>query len=222
MALTVNVVSGASLHVGLGQVTFIDLGVATAAYVLGVVIWWPSSAFGGVIAAGVVGLAVGVCALKLRGLYLTLFTLALAYAAMQLAHEKHHVIGPPGEKTGWPEIGTVRFASHNAYRVQVVGALVASMRVRPRPLQCPWGRALDILEVNESLAALPPDSVERRTGVVLTRMAPENESDSVIDGHDTRVWMRTLLTPPALGKGANSAPVALVLHDPHLRCGSPI
>jgi hypothetical protein len=212
VALTVNVVSGASAHVGLGQVTFIDLRAATETDVLGVVNWWPSSAFGGVIAGGVMALAVAVCALRLRGPYPTLFTLALAYAAMQLVLEKRYVLGPAGEKAGWPEIGTVRFASVNADLVLVVGAHVASMRVVPRPLQSPWGRALAILEAKEPLAALSRDSVERRTGLVLTRMAAEDRAASVIDGHDIRVWMRTLLALPAPGQGANSAQVALVLH----------
>jgi branched-chain amino acid transport system permease protein len=152
VALSVNVLTGGSAQISLCQVTFMGIGAVTAARLLENEFAWPIAALGGMAAAGFAGLVVAVCAFRLRGLYLTLLTLAFAYAAMQLVFENRYVIGPAGVRVGRPEFGPVSFSSNTAYLVLATGVLLSVMWVVARGLQGPWGRALAILTAGDDVA----------------------------------------------------------------------
>lgn len=152
VALSVNVLTGGSAQISLCQVTFMGIGAVSAAKLLEAGIAWPVAAVGAMGAAGVAGLTVAVCAFRLRGLYLTLLTLAFAYAAMQLIFENSYVIGPAGVRVGRPQFGPLSFASNTSYLVLVVGVLLILMWAVARGLQGPWGRALAIMAAGDEIA----------------------------------------------------------------------
>ena len=152
VALSVNVLTGGSAQISLCQVTFMGIGAVTAARLLENGLTWPVAVLGGVLAAGLAGLIVAICAFRLQGLYLTLLTLAFAYAAMQLIFENRYVIGPAGVRVGRPEFGALDFSSNTTYLVLTVGVLLAAMWIVAKGLQGPWGRALAILTAGDDVA----------------------------------------------------------------------
>jgi branched-subunit amino acid ABC-type transport system permease component len=152
VALSINLLTGASAQISLCQVTFMGLGAVTAGQLLEAELAWPLAALGGMVVAGLAGLVVAVCAFRLQGLFLTLLTLAFAYAVMQLVFLNREVIGPAGVRVGRPEFGAVSFADDHAYLALVVVVLLAAMWLVAKGLQGPWGRALAILTAGDDVA----------------------------------------------------------------------
>jgi branched-chain amino acid transport system permease protein len=152
VALSINLLTGASAQISLCQVTFMGLGAVTAAQLLEAEVAWPLAALGGMVVAGLAGLVVAVCVFRLQGLFLTLLTLAFAYAVMQLVFLNREIIGPAGVRVGRPEIGAVSFVDDHAYLALVVVVLLTAMWLVAKCLQGPWGRALAILTAGDDVA----------------------------------------------------------------------
>ncbi|MGY1773728.1 ABC transporter permease [Blastococcus sp. SYSU D00813] len=152
VALSINLLTGASAQISLCQVTFMGLGAVTAGKLLESGVSWFLAALGGVVVAALAGLVVAVCAFRLQGLFLTLLTLAFAYAVMQLVFENEEIIGPAGVRVGRPEAGAVSFQDDHAYLALVVVVLLAAMWLVAKGLQGPWGRALAILTAGDDVA----------------------------------------------------------------------
>ncbi|WP_409333143.1 ABC transporter permease [Trujillonella humicola] len=152
VALSINLLTGASAQISLCQVAFMGIGAVTAGKLLESGASWFLAALGGVVVAGLAGLVVAVCAFRLQGLFLTLLTLAFAYAVMQLVFENKEIIGPAGVRVGRPEAGPLSFADDRAYLALVVVVLLAAMWFVARALRGPWGRALAILTAGDDVA----------------------------------------------------------------------
>lgn len=85
-------------------------------------------------------------------MFLTLLTLAFAYAVMQLVFLNRGVIGPAGVRVGRPEFGAASFADDHADLALVVGVLLAAMWLVARGLRGPLGRDLAILTAGDDVA----------------------------------------------------------------------
>jgi branched-chain amino acid transport system permease protein len=162
--LGLNLVTGYSGQISLGHSAFFGLGAYTSAILIADYGWsfyatLPMAALFG----GVLGFAIGLPALRIRGLYLALVTLALAIAFPSIAkiEQLEHLTGGSNGKTvdvvrGWTAPDWFPFdVSSDGWRFLVLCAvggvlfLLASNAVRSRV-----GRALLALRDNETGAAV--------------------------------------------------------------------
>jgi branched-chain amino acid transport system permease protein len=110
-AVGLNVLSGYTGQVSLGQAFFLGVGCYTAAYLGGDLRWpfWLWVPAAGVTAAAC-GALVGPTALRLKGLYLAIVTLGLVFLGNHIFNSLTKVSGgPPGRSIVSPAIGELSF-----------------------------------------------------------------------------------------------------------------
>jgi ABC-type branched-subunit amino acid transport system ATPase component/ABC-type branched-subunit amino acid transport system permease subunit len=153
------VLTGYAGQVSLGQFAFVELGalVAGRMYQLGYPLWM--CLLYAVAAGGVAALVVGIPALRVRGLYLAVTTLAFAVAANSWLTQQHWLVNDTSEQLPRPHWFGVNWSSELRYYwlclavLVVVGAAVARLR------RTGLGRALVGVRDNEIGAAslgVPP------------------------------------------------------------------
>ena len=112
-ALGLNVLTGYTGQVSLGHAFFLGIGAYTAAFLgdhgVNAAIWIPGAG----VVAGLLGLAVGPTALRLRGLYLAIVTIGLVFIGEHLFVNIPSITGgPAGRAIPQPEWGPADFGGN--------------------------------------------------------------------------------------------------------------
>jgi branched-chain amino acid transport system permease protein len=160
-AIGLNVLTGTAGQVSIGNAAFIGIGAYTAVLLDSHLPFLLVVLIGGVVAA-VVGLAIGIPSLRLRGLYLVFSTLALQFTVSYVFTEyDSNTDAISGHEIAVPKIGSFALASDRDWYyfllvvVVIISVIVWSV-LRGRP-----GRAWDAIRANEASAAIMGIDVRR-------------------------------------------------------------
>ena len=144
-------------QISLGSAGFFGLGAYAVAY--GTTAWnlptpllWPLAALLGIAAAALVGLAVGFIALRFRGHYLAMATLAFGLICVGIFHESPLLGGAIGiQNVPYPQFGSLTISGYAAYWFAWFFALLAALATL-NLLRGRTGRAFETIR-NDELAA---------------------------------------------------------------------
>lgn len=155
--LSLNVLMGYAGQISLGQWAFVGAGAFTTGYVTGVTelrLPWVAGLIAATAVGGLVAFLVGLPALRLRGLYLAIVTIGVAYVAWQSLFRIEAVGGgSAGKVLPRPYIGTASF-SDNADFLAIAGiVLVLVWQIDVNLTRSRLGRAFQALKADESVAA---------------------------------------------------------------------
>lgn len=160
-AIGLNVLTGTAGQVSIGNAAFLGVG-AYAAVLLGNHLPFLLVILIGGVAAGIVGLAIGLPSLRLRGLYLVFSTLALQFIASfvftQYDNSTNAISGHP---INVPTIGGLAIVSEEQWYVFLLIAVVVVAVVVRAVLTGRPGRAWDAIRANEASAAIMGVDVRR-------------------------------------------------------------
>lgn len=149
IGLSVNVITGHAGQISLGHQAFVGIGAFMSAYVVA-----RFNFAAGFLAAGLTGamlaLILGLVALRIRGLYLALITLAFGLMAENTIFG---IRGFTGGGAGAPAPRPALFQSDLAYVYLCLAVLAASLLVDWRLLRTKAGRAVVALRNDERVAA---------------------------------------------------------------------
>jgi ABC-type branched-subunit amino acid transport system permease subunit len=153
LAVSVSLLTGTSGQISLGQVAFLGLGAAIAHQVTTQL----SLPFiPAVLAAGVVGalaaVAIGLPALRRKGLFLAVTTLGFALVAQSWLIGQDWMAGV-GATLHRPELAGVSFHGQHAYYLVVLGGLLLAVLLTRAVLSGPLGRTMVAIRDNEPQAA---------------------------------------------------------------------
>jgi len=151
IGLSVNVITGYAGQISLGQQAFVGIGAFMSAYVVnhtGV------GFFGGLFAAAIVGavmaLALGLVALRIKGLYLALVTLSFGLMAQDTIFNWRAFTGGGAND---PAPRPAMFASNQAFAYLCFLALGVAVLIDWRLAKTKAGRAIVAVKNNERVAA---------------------------------------------------------------------
>lgn len=153
LAVSVSLLTGTSGQISLGQVAFLGLGAAIAHQVTTQLSlpFLPA-----VLAAGVAGaaaaVAIGLPALRRKGLFLAVTTLGFALVAQSWLIGQDWMAGV-GATLHRPEIAGVSFRSQHAYYLVVLAGLLLAVLLTRAVLSGPLGRTMVAIRDNEAQAA---------------------------------------------------------------------
>jgi ABC-type branched-subunit amino acid transport system ATPase component/ABC-type branched-subunit amino acid transport system permease subunit len=147
------ILTGFAGQVSLGQFAFVELGalVAGRMYQLGYPLWM--SLLYALAAGGVAALVVGIPALRVRGLYLAVTTLAFAVAANSWLTQQHWLVNDTSEQLPRPQWFGVNWSSELRFYWLCLGALVLVGLAVARLRATGIGRTLLAVRDNEIAAA---------------------------------------------------------------------
>jgi ABC-type branched-subunit amino acid transport system permease subunit len=151
--LSVTVLTGYSGQISLGQVAFFGIGAAVS-YQLTVELYvpfWMALLLSGV-AGAAVAVLVGIPALRIRGLFLAVSTLAFALVTQKWLLGQTWMAGP-GVIAPRPYWGRLDFASQHAYYNLALAGLLVAVLVCRNTLRSGVGRNLMAVRDNEAQAA---------------------------------------------------------------------
>jgi ABC-type branched-subunit amino acid transport system ATPase component/ABC-type branched-subunit amino acid transport system permease subunit len=155
--LSLNVLLGYAGQISLGQFAFVGVGAFTTGLVTGVHdLWLPW--FAGLVAAaaagGLIAFLVGLPALRLRGLYLAVVTIAVAYAASESLFTVTRIGGgSAGKVIPPPYVGShVLGTAVDALAIGLV-LLVLLLQMDVNLVRSRLGRAFRVLKSDETVAA---------------------------------------------------------------------
>ena len=155
--LSLNVLLGYAGQISLGQYAFVGIGAFTTGLVTGVgelrLPW-----LAGLVAAGAVGAAlaflVGLPALRLRGLYLAVVTISVAYAASESLFRVESIGGGSAGKVIPPPYIGGHAISTSVDQLAIAGAvLVLIWQMDVNLTRSRLGRAFRVLKADEAVAA---------------------------------------------------------------------
>ncbi|MCW2669965.1 MAG: inner-rane translocator [Frankiales bacterium] len=155
--LSLNVLLGYAGQISLGQYAFVGVGAFTTGLVTGVPdlrLPWLVGLIASAGAGGVIALLVGLPALRLRGLYLAVVTISVAYAASESLFRVDRIGGGSAGKVVPPPY----FGSHalstsvDALTIGLV-LLVLLLQVDVNLVRSRLGRAFRVVKADESVAA---------------------------------------------------------------------
>ncbi|MFN2540330.1 MAG: branched-chain amino acid ABC transporter ATP-binding protein/permease, partial [Mycobacteriales bacterium] len=155
--LSLNVLLGYAGQISLGQYAFVGVGAFTTGLVTGVNdlrLPWAAGLVASAAVGGVIALLVGLPALRLRGLYLAVVTISVAYAASESLFRVDWIGGGSAGKVVPPPY----FGSHalstsvDALTIGLV-LLVLLLQVDVNLVRSRVGRAFQVLKSDESVAA---------------------------------------------------------------------
>ncbi|GAC1590363.1 MAG: branched-chain amino acid ABC transporter ATP-binding protein/permease [Candidatus Velthaea sp.] len=152
-AVGLSVLLGNVNQISIGQAGFFGIGAYAVAYFTTTMNWpfWPA-AFAGVIAATIVGLGLGFIALRFRGHYLAMATLAFGLIVVGLFHEAQPLGGANGiTNIPYAKLGPLTLSGWTAYLFAWVVALIAAL-LTLNLLRGRTGRAFETIR-NDELAA---------------------------------------------------------------------
>jgi branched-chain amino acid transport system permease protein len=153
--LSINLLTGISGQISLGQSAFFGVG----AYVSGILInhgWsYLTAGIVGVVGAGVLGLLVGLPAVRLRGLYIAITTLGIGLAFPDIVQKLQTTTGgsqglaviKPLEAPGWTGANTTNWTLYVSLFLLMVAMLIV-WNIR----RSPTGRALLAMRDHEQVA----------------------------------------------------------------------
>jgi branched-chain amino acid transport system permease protein len=156
-ALSLNILMGYAGQISLGQFAFVGVGAFTTGVVTGVdqlrLPWLAGLAA----AAGVGALLaflVGLPALRLRGLYLAVVTVAVAYASWQSLFRVEWIGGgSAGKVTPRPYVGETAIGSDQSFLAIAVVLLVVVWQLDKNLTRSTIGRAFQAIRADEQVAA---------------------------------------------------------------------
>lgn len=153
VGLSVTILTGYSGQISLGQVAFFGIGAAVN-YQLTVELYvpfWVALLLSGIVGAGVAVL-IGVPALRIRGLFLAVSTLAFALVTQKWLLGQSWLAGP-GVIAPRPYWGPIDFASQHAYYNLALAGLVVAIVLCRNVLRSGVGRNLMAVRDNEAQGA---------------------------------------------------------------------
>ncbi|MDX6218932.1 MAG: branched-chain amino acid transport system ATP-binding protein livM, partial [Frankiales bacterium] len=155
--LSLNVLLGYAGQISLGQYAFVGVGAFTTGLVTGVPdlrLPWLAGLIASAGAGGVIALLVGLPALRLRGLYLAVVTISVAYAASESLFRVDRIGGgSAGKVVPPPYFGTHALStSVDALTIGLV-LLVLLLQVDVNLVRSRLGRAFRVVRADESVAA---------------------------------------------------------------------
>ena len=155
--LSLNVLLGYAGQISLGQYAFVGVGAFTTGLVTGVPdlrLPWLVGLIASAGAGGVIALLVGLPALRLRGLYLAVVTISVAYAASESLFRVDRIGGgSAGKVVPPPYFGTHALStSVDALTIGLV-LLVLLLQVDVNLVRSRLGRAFRVVKADESVAA---------------------------------------------------------------------
>ena len=141
-------------QLSIGQAAFYGIGAYTAADLTKLGVSFPLALLTGAAMAGVFGLGIGLVALRLRGFYLAVVTLAFGLIAYQLFKNLDGLTGgvsglgriPHPSMPGFGVLGPL------GYCYLVIGLLVAVLAVTKAMVRSPSGLAMQAIAANELAA----------------------------------------------------------------------
>ncbi|MCA1720700.1 MAG: ATP-binding cassette domain-containing protein, partial [Actinobacteria bacterium] len=156
-ALSLNMLMGYAGQISLGQFAFVGVGAFTTGIVTGVNdLRLPF--FAGVVASALVGGAiaflVGLPALRLRGLYLAVVTIAVAYVGYQSLFRVERIGGgSAGKALPRPYVGTHAIAANADFLAIAFVLLVLVWQLDVNLVRSRFGRAFRAVKADEKVAA---------------------------------------------------------------------
>ncbi len=155
--LSLNVLTGYAGQISLGQYAFVGVGAFTTGIVTGVNDFrlpWVVGLVVSAVMGGVVAFVVGLPALRLRGLYLAVVTIGVAYAAYQSLFRIDSIGGGSAGKTApRPYVGSHAIASNADFLAIALVVLVLVWQVDVNLTRSRFGRAFQAVKADESVAA---------------------------------------------------------------------
>lgn len=153
VALSVTILTGYSGQISLGQVAFFGIGAAVS-YQLTVELYvpfWISLLLSG-LAGAAAAVLIGIPALRIRGLFLAVTTLAFALVTQKWLLGQDWMAGP-GVISPRPYWGPLDFASQQAYYHLALAGLVVAIVLCRNVLRSGIGRNLQAIRDNEAQGA---------------------------------------------------------------------
>lgn len=154
VALGMNLLTGYAGQISMGHAVFFAVGAYTSAYFtmkLGFP-FWVALPCGGILSA-ILGICIGLPALRMKGLYLAIATMGFGFIAEQVMVSWESVTnGVNGIMLERPRIAGFDFTSDTSYYYLVFVVLVVMMIIIKNILRTPTGRALVALRDSEVAA----------------------------------------------------------------------
>ncbi len=153
LAVSVSLLTGTSGQISLGQVAFLGLGAAVAYQVTKELSlpFLPAVLLAGV-AGALAAVAIGLPALRRRGLFLAVTTLGFALVTQNWLLARDWMAGV-GATLHRPEIWGVSFSGQHAFYLVALTGLLLAMLLTRTVLSGPLGRTMVAIRDNESQAA---------------------------------------------------------------------
>jgi ABC-type branched-subunit amino acid transport system ATPase component/ABC-type branched-subunit amino acid transport system permease subunit len=156
-ALSLNVLMGYAGQISLGQFAFVGVGAFTTGIVTGVDqlrLPWVVGLLAAAVVGGALAFLVGLPALRLRGLYLAVVTVAVAYVGWQSVFRIEAIGGgSAGKVTPNPYIGSTAIASDAGFLAIAAVLLVLVWKLDVNLTASRLGRAFQAIKADEQVAA---------------------------------------------------------------------
>ena len=156
-AISLNMLMGYAGQISLGQFAFVGIGAFSTGILTGVAdlrLPWMVGLAGAAAAGGLLAFLVGLPALRLRGLYLAVVTIGVAYAAWQWLFRFEQIGGgSAGKVLPRPYVGTQVISGNADFLAVAAVALVLIWRLDVNLVGSRFGRAFQAVEADEKVAA---------------------------------------------------------------------
>ena len=156
-AVSLNILMGYAGQISLGQFAFVGVGAFTTGIVTGVDqlrLPWTVGLVAAAAAGGVIAFLVGLPALRLRGLYLAVVTVSVAYVGWQALFRVESIGGgSAGKVTPPPYFGSTAIDSDAAFLTIAAVLLVAVWQIDVNLTRSRIGRAFQAVKADEAVAA---------------------------------------------------------------------
>ena len=156
-AISLNILMGYAGQISLGQFFFVGVGAFTTGIVTSTEqlrLPWIVGLLAAVVVGGLIAFLVGLPALRLRGLYLAVVTVSVAYVGWQSVFRIDSIGGgSAGKVTPRPYIGGTAIASDAGFLTIAVVLLVLVWQVDVNLTRSRLGRAFQAVKADEKVAA---------------------------------------------------------------------
>jgi ABC-type branched-subunit amino acid transport system ATPase component/ABC-type branched-subunit amino acid transport system permease subunit len=155
--LSLNVLMGYAGQISLGQFAFVGVGAFTTGIVTGVDdlrLPWLAGLVAATAVGAVLAFLVGLPALRLRGLYLAVVTIGVAYVAWQALFRIEAIGGgSAGKVVPRPYVGSTSFSDNADFLAVALVLLVLAWQVDVNLTRSALGRAFQAVKADEQVAA---------------------------------------------------------------------
>lgn len=153
VALGMNLLVGFAGQISMGHAAFFAVGAYTTAFLTSIgVPFWFTIPIGGILAV-LVGIFIGLPALRMKGMYLAIATMGFGFIMEQIIHSWEYVTnGVNGRQLLRPTLGPIDFSQDLFYFYLVLFALILGIVVMKNILRTPTGRALCAIRDSEPAA----------------------------------------------------------------------
>lgn len=156
-AISLNMLMGYAGQISLGQFAFVGIGAFATGIVTGVSdlrFPWVAGVVAAAVAGGVLAFLVGLPALRLRGLYLAIVTVAVAYAAWRSLFRVESIGGgTAGKVVPRPYFGDYSFTTNSSFLVLALVGLTLVWGLDRNLVRSRFGRAFQAVKADEAVAA---------------------------------------------------------------------